>query len=124
MTTITVGTATLTVTAIAEAVESAKTEVDLWISGAYKHQVTVLGAYRMWTLTCVEKDVTWASSAVKYFNVLAQGNTPVAFVSDDPRRPVNTQVRVTGVESRQELTGTVNIRYFTVTLQEDGYSTS
>lgn len=91
---------------------------DAWLSGWYSRKVKVRGIYRVWTLSCVEKEVAWASSQVKSFEDNAAWGTILAFVVTDEVRVINTSVRILGVQIHIADLGGKNIRYFTLTLQE------
>ena len=117
--TITLDSKTLNCDSIQSEVTAVGPVWDAWESGTYKRKAKTYGAYRTWTLHCWEKDVAWASSAQKNFEDKAASGAIVTFTSDEPIRPVtSTNVLIRDVRFNGSLTGTVNIRYFTVTIQE------
>jgi len=118
MVTITLGTKTLNVTNISETVDIIGTQYDAWQNTVCVKKTSVYGACRKWLVDCVEKDVAWADSAANYLMGVSSGGTAITFTSDDPRRPINSSVVVLQVALQLELTGTVNVRKFTVQLQE------
>jgi hypothetical protein len=85
--------------------------------GVCKRKQQVYGIVRTYQLDCVEKDVAWTSSLVKYFEQKASASTALAFTSDLPQRAVSGNVYVTGVTFTTTDIGTQNIRNL-LTLQE------
>ncbi|MGD0029395.1 MAG: hypothetical protein ABSC91_10705 [Candidatus Bathyarchaeia archaeon] len=120
MTTVSAGTAILNVADWEETADSAFHEADTWEQQQYKHKVRVYGKVHKWVLTCFEKDVSWANSAVSYFYGLQSAGTTIALGSDDPRRPISppVSVKVAQVMLKLALEGTQNIRRFTVDFRE------
>jgi hypothetical protein len=110
---------TLNVSGWRESLEPIKSEFDKWESGTCKRKVRVYGYVRVYTLDCVEENVAWASSVVKYFEEKAAAGAVVAFFSDLPVRSVSsTNVQVMGAYFEAVDVGNQNIRSFTLQLQE------
>jgi hypothetical protein len=117
-TTITLGTKTLNVTNIQETIDIIGTQYDAWQNTVCVKKTSVFGSARKWLVDCVEKDVAWADSAANYLMGVASAGTAVTFSSNNPRRPINSSVVVLQVALQLELSGTVNVRKFALTLQE------
>ncbi len=65
------------------------------------------------------KNVAWDNSAAKHFQTHVEDGSSVSFVvSEGNRYSVNTNVYILDVQVTLELTGTTNIRHFTITIQE------
>jgi len=110
---------TLTVLSIEDFVEAVASEWHGWKNGQYTHKRMVFGKTRRWRLECVEENVAWDNSAAKHFQTHVEDGASVSFtVSEGNRYSVNTNVYILDVQVTLELTGTSNIRYFSVTLQE------
>jgi hypothetical protein len=117
--TITLDGKTLTVLSLSESVSVVGTQWDAWENEAYDRKAKIYGITREWSLECIEQDVTWTNSLVKYFGTVAQNGLAVAFVSDEPAREVSgTDVYVLGVDLDLTNLGGENIRKFTLKLQE------
>jgi len=109
----------LNVTGWRESLEPIKSEYDKWEDGTCKRKVRVYGYVRVYTLDCVEEDVAWASSVVKYFEEKAAAGAVVAFASDLPVRTVSSSnVQVMGASFGAADVGSQNVRSFTLKLQE------
>lgn len=96
------------------------TEWDAWENNSWTVKRAVHGVKRVWRLDCVEDGVSWVDSAAKYFaEQAAAGNTLSFTVTEDPRYSLSaTNVYVLNVSLTARLTGTKNIRYFTVAVKE------
>ncbi|MCW4002422.1 MAG: hypothetical protein NWE95_00710 [Candidatus Bathyarchaeota archaeon] len=92
---------------------------DKWDNGTAKRNLTVFGYVRTFKIDCVEQDVAWASSLVKYFEDKAAAGTLLAFVSTLAVRNVSsTNVKITGVSFSAVDVAAQNLRSFTLELQE------
>jgi len=118
LTTITLGTKTLNVIGLRESLGVIGLQYDLWQNQVCRRQVVVYGGTRDWSVDCVEKDIAWADSAVNYLMGVASAGTAISFSSDDPRRPISCNVNILSVLLTLELTGTVNLRHFSLALHE------
>ncbi|MCW4045233.1 MAG: hypothetical protein NWE94_06930 [Candidatus Bathyarchaeota archaeon] len=110
---------TLNVTGWRESLEPIKSEFDKWENGTCKRKVRVYGYVRVYALDCIEENVAWASSVVKYFEEKAAAGAVVAFFSDLAVRNVSsTNVQVVGVGFEAVDVGSQNVRSFSLQLQE------
>jgi hypothetical protein len=92
---------------------------DKWQNGACKRNITVFGYVRTFKLDCVEQDVAWASSLVKYFEEKAAAGTALAFASTLAVRNVSsTNVKITSVGFSAVDVAAQNLRSFSLELQE------
>jgi len=119
---ISAGTAGLTVTDWQETATSAFIESDSWYvsggTGYYKHPTRVYGKYHQYQLTCIEQNVTWASSAVPYIYSIQSAGTAILLWSNDPRRPLSVNVVVAKCQLLKAFEGAQNIRTFLVDFRE------
>lgn len=118
MATITLGTKTVNVVGLRESLAVIGLQYDVWQNQLCRRQVVVYGASRDWSMDCVEKDVAWADSAANYLMGVASAGSAISFTSDDPRRPINSSVNVLSLLLTLQLTGTVNLRHFSLQLHE------
>lgn len=110
---------TLSVVDWDESLELMSTVFDKWEGGSTKRNMMVHGYVRCWRIDCVEQDVAWASSLVKYFQEKASAGSILAFVSTLAVRNVgSTNVKVTGVGFSARDVAAQNIRNFTLQLLE------
>ncbi len=98
-------------------------QVTQWKNGAVTRSVNVLGATHLHKITCIEKNVAWASSLAQYFRGKINGatlklNSTLNIYSTGG--DVNVYVlAVSGVvSSRDPGEGNALIRRFTLTIQE------
>jgi hypothetical protein len=115
---ITLGGKTLSLRGLTETVAIIGLQYDNWQNQVCSRKTVVYGATRKWSLDCVEKDVQWAESAAAYLMGVASSGSAISFISDDPRRPIESSVNVLKVTLTLQLTGTVNVRHFNVELHE------
>ena len=119
---VTLGEKTLNVTRLTVEFEVKGSQWDKWENQQYKRKVYVYGILRRWKLRCVEENVAWNDSAAKYAEDNAQAGAILNFkFSDDsptPRYNIDTNVYVLGCTVELETSGSTNIRYFTIQLQE------
>lgn len=109
----------LNVTDWAEELSLLSTSFDKWENGSAKRKLTVHGYVRSWTLECIEQDVAWASSRVKYFEEKAATGAILAFVSSLTVRNVSsTNVKIVRLTFSAKDLATQNIRIFSIELQE------
>ncbi len=109
----------LNVTDWAEDLSLLSTSFDKWENGSAKRKLTVHGYVRSWTLECIEQDVAWASSRVKYFEEKAATGSILAFVSTLAIRNVSsTNVKIIHVGFSANDVASQNIRSFSLELQE------
>ncbi|MEM1559513.1 MAG: hypothetical protein QW374_04980 [Candidatus Bathyarchaeia archaeon] len=78
------------------------------------------GMKRVWRLSCVEKDVAWTNSVVKYLQEKMMSGETVSFtVYDGDRYNLQTtDVYVVSLELEIPVVGQRNIRRYTVILRE------
>lgn len=92
---------------------------DKWDNGTAKRNMTVFGYARTFKIECVEQDVAWASSLVKYFEEKAAAGTALAFASTLAVRNVSsTNVKITRVGFSARDVAAQNLRCFSLELQE------
>lgn len=109
----------LIVTDWEEELELLSTSFDKWEDGVAKRKIAVHGFVRSWKLECVEQDVAWSSSRVKYFEEKAAAGTTIAFVSSLTVRAVSsTNVKVLRVGFCASEVAAQNIRSFSLELLE------
>jgi hypothetical protein len=109
----------LNVTDWAEDLQLLSTSFDKWENGSAKRKLTVHGYVRSWTLECIEQDVAWASSRVKYFEEKAAAGAILAFASTLAVRNVSsTNVQVVRVSFSANDLANQNVRIFSLELQE------
>lgn len=91
-----------------------------WVNNQATKKHMVYGAKGVWVFSLYEHGVDYASSAAKYLRDMAKsGGTVTISASEGARFSLNSTVcYVTKVTSTFPLTGTENIRYFTVTFRE------
>lgn len=91
-----------------------------WVGGQATKKRQVYGAKGVWTFSLFEHGVDYASSAAKYLRDKANsGGTVTLSAAESPRFSLNSTVcYVVKVTTTFPLTGTENIRYFTVTFRE------
>jgi len=107
------------VTDWAEDLSLLSTSFDKWENGSAKRKLTVHGYVRSWTLECIEQDVAWSSSRVKYFEEKAASGAILAFVSTLVVRNVSsTNVQVVRVNFSANDLANQNVRSFSLELQE------
>ncbi len=95
------------------------TMFDKWSSGTAKRNMAVFGYVRTFKLDCVEQDVAWASSLVKYFEEKAAAGAALAFASTLAVRNVSsTNVKITSVGFSAVDVAAQNLRSFSLELQE------
>lgn len=109
----------LNVTDWAEDFSLLSTSFDKWETGSAKRKLTVHGYVRSWTLECIEQDVAWSSSRVKYFEEKAASGAILAFVSSLAVRNVSaTNVQVVRVGFSANDIAAQNIRSYSLELME------
>jgi hypothetical protein len=92
---------------------------DKWDEGTCKRVMTVHGYVRTWKIDCLEQDVAWASSLVKYFEEKAGAGIALSFVSTLAVRNVSSKnVKVTSVGFSAADVAAQNLRSFSLELQE------
>lgn len=92
---------------------------DKWENGTCKRNMTVFGYLRTFKLDCVEQDVAWASSLVKYFEEKAATGALLAFASTLAVRNVSsTNMKLTSVGFAAVDVAAQNLRSFSLELQE------
>lgn len=102
-----------------ESLELLSTMFDKWESGTAKRKITVHGFVRTFKIECVEQDVAWASSLVKYFEEKAAAGALLAFASTLSVRNVSsTNVKITGVSFSASDVAAQNVRGFVLQLME------
>ena len=117
--TVTLGSKTLNLLGLREISEVKAVKTDRWENGGYKRRYSPIGLLRKWRLECIEKNVAWNESAIKYLQEQAAQATKLDFTADlGVLYNVNTQVQVLGCRQRFNPLGEANIRRFTVTLME------
>jgi hypothetical protein len=118
--TFTIDSYTLNVTDFSEQSQPTASEWDSWENEALALKRFVYGLKRVWSLSCVEKDVAWSSSAALYLRDKLQSGDTVTFTVDegDLYQLSATSVYVVNVSIEVKLVGSQNIRYFTVQLKE------
>jgi len=111
---------TLNVTDFSESSQPTASEWDAWENQALALKRFVYGLKRVWSLSCVEKDVAWSSSAALHLrNKLQLGDTVTFTVDEGDRYQLSaTSVYVVNVQIEMRLVGAGNIRYFNVQLKE------
>jgi len=111
---------TLNVTDFSESSQPTVSEWFTWENQALALKRFVYGLKRVWSLSCVEKDVAWSSSAALYLrNKLQSGDTVTFTVNEGDRYQLPaTSCYVVNVQIEMKLVGGQNIRYFTVQLKE------
>lgn len=116
--TVTLGGKTLDCKRLSEGCAIINTQWDAWVNSTYKRKIKVLGTCRKWTVDVVENNVVWASSSCKSFEDSGAAGSVLTFSVDDEVRVISTSVYVLDVAIQiQDLAG-LNIRYYTLTLQE------
>jgi hypothetical protein len=111
---------TLNVTDFTEQSQPTASEWFAWENQALALKRFVYGLKRVWSLSCVEKDVAWSNSAALYLRNKLQTGDTVTFTVDEGDRyqlPA-TSCYVVNVQIEMKLVGGQNIRYFTVQLKE------
>jgi len=118
--TITLGSKTLTCTHIHVGSDIRAAEWDSWENQTWVIKRRVYGLKRVWTLDCIEKNVSWTDSAAKYAREQAeQGNMVQLAIDEGDRYSLTaTNVYVLTVDLRLDLVGTQNIRRFTIKVKE------
>jgi hypothetical protein len=118
--TFTIDSYTLNVTDFSESSQPIGPEWFAWENQALALKRFVYGLKRVWSLSCVEKDVAWANSAALYLrNKLQSGETVTFTVDEGDRYQLSaTNCYVVNVQIEMRLVGGQNIRYFTVQLKE------
>jgi len=111
---------TLNVTDFSEQNQPVASEWHAWQNQALTLKHFVYGLKRVWTLSCVEKDVAWVDSAALYLrNKAASGETVTFTVDEGSRYQLSaTTAYVVNVSLNMRLVGGRNIRYFNVTIKE------
>jgi len=115
--TFTIDSYTLNVTDFSESSQPTASEWDAWENEALALKRFVYGLKRVWSLSCVEKDVAWANSAALYLRNKAQTGEVVSFTVDEGDRYLlsSTSAYVDNVNVDFE---NPNLRRFTVQLSE------
>ena len=118
--TFTIDSYTLNVTDFTEQSQPTASEWNAWKNQVLALEHFVYGLKRVWSLSCVEKDVAWSSSAALYLrNKLQSGDTGTFTVDEGDRYQLSaTSVYVVNVSIEMRLVGGQNVRYFTVQLKE------
>ena len=117
--TVQLGTKTLNCTNITVQSRPQATEWDAFENEEWTIKRKVWGLKRVWRLDCYEKDVTWSNSAAKYLREQAEaGNTLTLSIDEGDRYNTSATVHVLSVDLRIGITGTQNIRQFSVLVRE------
>jgi hypothetical protein len=120
--TFTVDSYSLNVTDFSESSEPVDSEWYAWESNRITVKRFTYGILRRWTLSCVEANVAWSSSAAKYLQDKMNAGEKVTFnVSEGDMHTVqNVQAYVSSVEVEYGRGSTASrfTRKFTVTLKE------
>jgi len=80
--TVTLGSKTLNLLGLSEISEVEAVKTDEWENGGYKRRYSVIGLLRKWQLECIEKNVAWNESAIKYLQEQAAQATKLDFFCD------------------------------------------
>jgi hypothetical protein len=112
------GTALLTVIGWEETATSAFTETDSWKNGAYIHPTRVYGKYHQYQMSCIEQNITWASSALPYIYGIQSAGTSILLQCNNPYRPLSVNVVVAKCVMSSPFEAGQNIRRFTVDFRE------
>ena len=92
---------------------------DKWEDGTAKRNIAVFGFVRTFKIDCIEQDVVWVSSLVKYFEEKAAAGTALAFASTLAVRNVSsTNVKIMSVGFSAVDVAAQNLRSFSLELQE------
>ena len=78
--TVTLGSKTLNLLGLREISEVKAVKTDRWENGGYKRRYSPIGLLRKWRLECIEKNVAWNESAIKYLEEQAAQATKLDFI--------------------------------------------
>jgi hypothetical protein len=116
---ITLGGYTLPVESIDEDCSGIIIESDAWnnLTLKYQHVTTIVGKTFTWVFSCVERNVSWASSIVPVFK--AAGDTVQVLTSDLPQRIISSlNVKILNVTVSAANDGELFARRFSITVQQ------
>ncbi|MEM2424321.1 MAG: hypothetical protein QXM00_07600 [Candidatus Bathyarchaeia archaeon] len=118
--TFTVDSITLNVRDFSESSEPIGAEWIAWENEQIVVKRFVYSLKRTWRLSCIEKDVVWQNSAVKYLQQKAAAGETVVFAVNEGDRcnlPA-VSAHIVSIELEMEPVGTQNMRRFTIMLKE------
>lgn len=92
----------------------------------YEYKLLPFGRVKTYELDCYEQDVDWSNSNAKYLKDLMQAGTTVtlsvSYICDSNGQTIHTEsatsCKVIGLAMSYQDIGKLNLRHFTVSLQE------